>query len=395
MLFHPAATGAPVLSPYRVVLIHPSAGVNLSGGAEVFSIEMARQLSEHFEVELLSGADCGPWSIPTGGIPRTRAREFFEHPKLAPLWKPFVDAPEIWSEHLTNFLPCLWHLLRRPADLIFPNNDIGGLAVACLVRALSGTPVLFTEHCGLVGGGRLLERNLGFRPDHLVALSEEIAERVRSRSPQQSVAVIPNGVDLARFSPHGDRADLGLEGPVVLCVASLWQGGHKRVHLAIEAVSRLSGVSLLICGDGRDLPYFAALGEQKLGAGRFRIATFPYAQMPAVYRACRAFTLPSIDEPWGLCYLEAMASGLGVVATDDAVRRLIVGDGGLLCDVTDVDTYAAALRRVLAGDWRERAQKSATRFGWERVALAYRDVMLELIGSKKLRPAGRSLIQRG
>ncbi|BAC88400.1 glycosyltransferase family 4 protein [Gloeobacter violaceus] len=368
---------------YRVALIHTSAGVIWSGGSEIFAIEMSRRLSEYFDVELLSGEPCGPLSTPVGAVSRTRSRAVFRHPLLAPLWRRFTNVPELWWEYLTGYFPTVSHLLRKPADLVFPINGLGGLAAAWTVRALIGTPLLYTEHCGLLRNGRDLRRSLDFRPDRLIALSTEIAEFARRHRPQQPVAVIPNGIDLARFRPEGECIELGLPAPVVLCVASLRKDGHKRVNLAIEAVSRLPGVSLLICGDGLDRPYYSALAERLLGAGRSRIDSFPFEQMPAVYRSCQAFTLPSVDEPWGLAYVEAMASGLGVVATDDAMRRHIVADAGLLCDVTDIDTYARCLRQVLAENWQERALRSSRRFGWDRLAIDYRDAIVETIQVKQ------------
>lgn len=371
--------------PYRVVLIHPSAGVNWSGGSETFSIEMARRLSEYFEVELLSGGPCGAWSTRSGGVPRTRAWSAFRHPLLVPLWQRFTDIPEIWWEHLTNYFPCLLHLLKQPADLIFPNDGVGGLAVAWTVRALVGTPMLYTEHCGLLHDGRILARNLAFQPDQLVVFYDEMARFARSRRPEQAVSVIHNGVDTRRFSPEGERVELDLSGPVVLCVASLRRDGHKRLHLAIEAMAKVPEASLLICGDGPDRTYYEQLASEKIGAGRYRICTFPFEQMPAVYRACHAFTLPSIDEPCALSQLEALASGLGIVATDDSSRRQIVGEGGLLCDVTDSDAYAECLRRILSSERKDKAVRSAERFSWDRLALVYRDVIVQTISRKNSR----------
>ena len=167
--------------------------------------------------------------------------------------------------------------------------------------------------------------------------------------------------------------------PIVLCVASLKRDSHKRVELAMESMARLPQGSLLVCGDGSDRAYFQTLGEQLLGSERFAIRTFPYEQMPEVYRSVDAFTLPSIDEPFGLAYVEAMASGLPVVATDDEMRRYIIADGGILCDVTNVDIYAAALAEVLKGDWESRARQNAMHFGWDVIALRYRDLILQMI----------------
>jgi glycosyltransferase involved in cell wall biosynthesis len=154
---------------------------------------------------------------------------------------------------------------------------------------------------------------------------------------------------------------------------------HKRVELAIKAVASLPKVSLLICGDGIDRAYFQSLGDRLLGSDRFAIKIFPSNQMPKVYRSVNAFTLPSINEPCALSYLEAMASGLPIVTTDDEMRRYMVGDAGILCDVTDIENYAAAIAKVLSGDWLQKAVRNASRFSWDTIALSYRNIILQTI----------------
>jgi glycosyltransferase involved in cell wall biosynthesis len=368
---------------HRVVLVHPSAGINWSGGSEIFAIELAKRLSAYFDVELLSGSDCGSFCHPTGGISRVQAYHAVRHPLIAELVHRFATHPEIVIEHLTNFLPCAFHLLRRRADVIFPCNDYGGLAMAAFVRALIGTPILFTEHVGLMGDGRSLKRNLRFKPDRLVVFSQAMADFVHSEQPKQVVNVIPNGVDLDQFTPLGTTIDFNLAKPIILCVASLKRNSHKRIELAMQAVARLPHASLLLCGDGCDRAYFQSLGDELLGSQRFLICTYPYEQMPKIYRSADVFTLPSIDEPFGLAYIEAMASGLPVVATDDEMRRYIVADSGILCDVTNPDTYAAALAKVLDSKREIQPRLNAMRFSWDAVTLSYRDAILETIVSKQ------------
>jgi len=214
---------------------------------------------------------------------------------------------------------------------------------------------------------------LRFHPNQLVVFSEAMAAFVRSVQPQQNVSIIPNGVDINRFTPVGKHIDFCLPKPIVLCVASLKRHSHKRIRLAMEAVARLPQASLLLCGDGIDRDYFQAKGDELLGKERFKIQSFPYEQMPAVYRSADVFTLPSIDEPFGMAYVEAMASGLPVVATDDEMRRQIVGNAGSLCDVKNPDIYAAAMGEILTQDWQVRARQNALRFSWENIALRYRD----------------------
>ncbi|MBW4536881.1 MAG: glycosyltransferase [Pleurocapsa minor HA4230-MV1] len=372
--------------PYKIAIVHPSVGVNWSGGSEIFALELARRLCSYFEVELLSGVPCGDFSRPAGGISRTDAYELVRHPLIAPLWKNHIGHPEIVVEHLTNFFPCALHLLHQKPDLIFPNNDYGGLAMAAFVRALTGIPIMFTEHCGLLADGKCLARNLRFQPDRLVVFNPPTAKFAQTIKSQQAVNIIPNGVDSTRFTPEGSKLDFNLPKPIVLCVAWLNRNSHKRIELAIAAVARLPQASLLLCGDGPDRGYFEELGNKILGSERFTLYYSNYEQMPEVYRSADVFTLPSLNEPFGLAYLEAMASGLPVVATDDEMRRYVIGDGGLLCDVTNPESYADTIAQALNHDWGNKPRQQASKFNWDTIALNYRDTILDAIAKRGRSP---------
>lgn len=373
------------VSRYRIAVVHPSAGVNWSGGTENFAIELTRYLSPYFDIELLGGSDQVPCYYPSGGLSRVKARELISFPPLDSTLRRFSTNPEIVIEHLTNFFPCATRLLTKPADLIFPCNGYGGLAMAGLVRAILGTPVLYKAHTGLLGGGKRLALDLRFRPDHLVVFSEEMEDFAHQQRPDQAVSIIPNGVDLQKFSPDGDGIDVGLPKPLILCVGSLNRKGHKRTELAIQAVAKVPNASLLICGDGVDREYFQRMGDDLLGPARFAIRTFPFDQMPAVYRSADVFTLPSDREPFGNVFVQAMACGLPIVATDDGLRRYMVADAGVLCDVTDIDQYAESLQQALVGDWRAKVMANAERFSWQRVAADYRDLIVSMIEQSKQR----------
>ena len=367
--------------PYRVTVIHPSAGINRSGGAEIMAIEMSRQLGKFFDVELLSGGGCDVKEHRISSIDRSKAYRFVRSSLIGQFLQRWMKHPEIVIEHLSSAIPCLWHLLRHPPDVIYPHNDYGGLAVAKVAQWLTGARIIYTEHNGMIASGNCLRRNLFFQPDRLVVFDQRTADFVKQVRSVQAVNVINNGVDLDRFTPVGDRIDLGLPGPVILCVASLNRSNHKRVELTLEALARVPKASLLLCGDGPDRAYYQSLGMTLLGADRFRIATFTHDEMPLVYRSADLFTLASVNEPFALSYLESLASGLPIVTTHDEIRQYIVGEGGKVCDVTDAATYAKTLQDVLSDPSRRiLARETAQRFNWSTIAQKYRDVILETLG---------------
>src|SRR5690606_25588022 len=121
-----------------------------------------------------------------------------------------------------------------------------------------------------------------FGCDGLVCTNPEFFEANRAR---WRCALIPNGVDTARFTPGpSDRARFGLSNgaPVVLIASALIPS--KRVLEGIRAVSGLPDVQLLVLGDGELRDAVDREGRERLGA-RFRRATVSFGEMPAAYRS--------------------------------------------------------------------------------------------------------------
>lgn len=378
----------------KIVLIHPNAGIDWKGNSEIAAVELARRLDNYFEVTLLSGSECGSFSRPLKSISRSEIASLTDRPLVSRLLRRWLNRPEIAVEHLTNFVPCIAYLLKNPADLIFPHNGYGGLLVAACVRAIARTPILFTEYNGLADRGSYLKRNLTLQPDRLIALNPVVAKFARKMVSQQPVSIIPFGIDPTEFSPEGKAMITGLPQPNIICVAALDRAGNQRVELTIEAVSRLPHASLLICGDGADRDYFQDLGDRLLGTERFQIRTFAYAQMPQVYRSANIFTSAATEEPHGLKYIEAMACGLPVVATDDAVRRYLIGNGGLVCDVTNLDEYTKSLQSALERHWYwQQPRQNALRFSWQAIDLLYHRAIFKTLANAHHKSAGSDLHQ--
>lgn len=257
-------------------------------------------------------------------------------------------------------------------DVVIPMN--GGMQVvkASLRRLFKRYKLIIS---GQAGTGRTSIINLLAAPDIFVALTDHMAKWVRRWAWKSKIVKIPNGVDLNKFHPVGATIKINLPKPIVLSVGALtWYKHHEKT---IRAMVCLKRGSLLIVGEGPEKKGLEELGRKLLG-DRFRIASFKHEDLPSVYRSCDLFTLPSWDrEAFGIVYLEAMASGLGVVAPDDPPRREIIGEAGVFVDVGSPQKYAEAISLALKKDWGRQARVQAEKFSWDIVANQYEKLFQE------------------
>jgi glycosyltransferase involved in cell wall biosynthesis len=216
-----------------------------------------------------------------------------------------------------------------------------------------------------------------FACDGLVCTNPDYYERNRA---QFRCALIPNGVDLDRFAPGpGERSRFNLpEGPLVLMVSALI--ASKNVAEGIAAVARIPDAVLVVAGDGPLRVEVQQLADELL-PGRYRRLTAPAIEMPALYRSAEVFMHLSVDESFGNVFVEALASGLPVVAYDTPRTRWIVGDeihspkSRKTEDLADAIASALQSRKGAAG-----ARQRAMKFGWPQIARQYADFFEGIVG---------------
>ena len=166
---------------------------------------------------------------------------------------------------------------------------------------------------------------------------------------------VGNGRDPARFRPDPAarsriRAELGCAPDAVAIVIVSRLVRHKGYPELLEAMRTVPGAELWVVGDrlpsdhGASMePLFAAAG---LG-GRLRRLGYR-TDVPAILAAADIFVLPSQFEGLPMSVIEAMLTGLPVVATAIRGPREQVVDGitGRLAPLNDVPALAAALRQI-------------------------------------------------
>lgn len=262
---------------------------------------------------------------------------------------------------------------QKKYDVVIPTNGRVQVFLTRLFTWLTGAKMVVSGQSGMGWDDRL---NLYSMPNTFVALSSKALDWAKKVNSLVKSVYIPNGVDLQRFK----NIDLRLKNKtkVVLAVGAFTE--QKRHELVIKAVSKLKNVKLIIAGGGGELKeQIYELGIKNLGKDRFEIVETTNGKMPEIYNGADVFTLASRpSESFGIVLVEALASNLPVVATDDPIRKEIVGDAGLFVDPTDTDAYARAIEKALNANWGVKPRKQAEKFDWDNIALQYEELLEKL-----------------
>ncbi|HEY2958111.1 MAG TPA: glycosyltransferase family 4 protein [Actinomycetota bacterium] len=212
---------------------------------------------------------------------------------------------------------------------------------------------------------RLLRRGVQARLDRLawrrarllLVASEALGDELAAQGyPRGRIRVVPPGRDLPA-APAGPPPDLRRGRRAGLLCVGNWVE-RKGILELLEALARLpAGLATLhLAGDDRADPRYGARVRARLArpdlSGRVVVhGPLPADRVAALYRGADVFVLPSLREPYGTVWGEAMAVGLPVVGWRAGNLPHLAEDGreGLLADPGDVDGLSRALAR-LAGD---------------------------------------------
>lgn len=252
---------------------------------------------------------------------------------------------------------------------------------------------------GLVAGHL---RRLHNKSAVTLAPTFSVAEELRAAG-YRSVRVVARGIDTALFNPQRRSPALrtqwgvGEDQLVVAYVGRL--AAEKNLPLALRAFKEIRAARpdarLLFVGDG---PLRASLerdNDNHLFAGMRR-----GEDLAMHYASADLFLFPSLTETFGNVTLEAMASGLGVVAYDCAAAHDLIrdGDNGRIAPPDhDAAFIAAALELArnpeMLATLRERASLSVRHLDWSRISGDLLQVFRDTISSHARMPAENPLFR--
>jgi len=225
------------------------------------------------------------------------------------------------------------------------------------------------------------------RADCTMVPTEELAEELAARG-YRGLRVVGRGVNPEVFHPSRRSPELRAEWgadehtPVAMCVSRF--APEKNFPLVIEAFESMRqerpDAKLVLVGDG---PLSAELAKRNVGyviAGRL-----VNGKLSAHYASGDIFLFPSTTETFGNVTLEAMASGLAIVAYRYAAARqhLQHGRSALLAPFDDAAAFVAQARRMvqdmdLARSLGAAARSAAESLTWDRIVLDFEHVLADV-----------------
>jgi sucrose-phosphate synthase len=403
-----------------------------TGGQILYVLDLARALSEHPEVarvELLTR------QILSTNVAYEYGEHLEQIADSAWIVRiPFGPHRYLYKEHLWPYLPqfvdnALVHFreIGRVPDVIHSHYADAGDAGARLARLVTA-PLVHTGHSlGRVKMQRLLEKGiseevieeryhmsrrieaeervLGLTDLIVASTLQEIDEQysMYKVDARNRMVVIPPGVDLGRFRPpkRGERFEVAQvvdrfldrpKKPMILAVQR--PDERKNLETLIRAFGQSENLRkianlVLLIGTRNDVDGLPK-GQRKVLQQMLNLidrydlygsVAYPKQHssddVAEIYRLAAArrgvFVNPALTEPFGLTLIEAAASGLPIVATNDGGPQEIVRicSNGVLIDPLDADALAEALFKSLSdrAEWNRRSRagirNTDRHFSWE------------------------------
>jgi len=305
------------------------------------------------------------------------------------------------KSYVNNFFNVQKRFVTKEFDLVHFNvvpNWINGSFVLLKIAKMRGTPTVLNIH-GLI---QIEHKFSGYSSDSIpymallntfcsckdvdkiVVNSEYMHTRVATLYGirRDKIVVIPNGIDLDLFD--GCDHKLMLDGDPVILFIGLFSK-IKGVDVLIKAIaklrSKLPDMKLHLVGTGTpsDISDFQALAKRK-GIEKFLVFHdwAPISMVPRYYKSADICVFPSRHEGFGISVLEAMASGVPLIASNIESFRKILSNGknGILFKSGNADALSKGILALyqdlsLRKKISQAALETVGKYSWENIAERY------------------------
>lgn len=304
---------------------------------------------------------------------------------------------------IRSSLKNLYILMKIRPDVIHQQGIIGGRFTLLAAKILNIPYIVYGRGADVYADWRfknIVARLILSRADAVIALTDEMKSVMQSYC-QKDIYVIPNGVDLERFKQlppkNFIRSQLGIgvrDDRIILFVGNLRQ--HKGVKYLIYAMEKV----LKSCKEARLIIVGGDIGEKRnLEKIVKELELDPYVkfqgrvpneEVPKFMAAADIFVMPSMFEGFSNAIIEAMASGLPIIATRAGGNASVIEDGvnGFLVETKNYEQLAEKIlllaeSDVLRNEISENNKKKAEEYRWERIITRLEEVYCSLIAGSK------------
>lgn len=369
-------------TPERSILILNYEYPPLGGGAANATYYLLRELAKQHEFSI---------ELVTSSTDSFKIEQLAPHVRVHKL--DIGKSGNIHYQSMKDLLMYAWKaywyskkLIRKhPIDGIHAFFGIPCGLVALLLRrqyivSLRGSDVPFyNERFALLDKMLFarLSKHIWRKATAVIANSQQLKELALQTAPQQEIAVVYNGVDTEEFTPPSLRStnELTLISTSRLIAR---KGIHLLVDATIELLNQGNELRLIIVGSG-DME--DELRKRVIESGHTKKIEFlgavDHSTLPLWYKKADVFVLPSQNEGMSNSMLEAMASGLAIIATNTGgTQELLTAGNSITIEQPTADGIAKAIQAMLHAPERLPAMQEASRtkaiqLSWSAMAEAY------------------------
>lgn len=314
-------------------------------------------------------------------------------------YKDYCAAWELITFGVSAFFYCMWFVPKYKPDVILAYFALPSGWVARLIHLFYGTPyVVYFGGSDMPGANPSRFKKLYpfitfltkwvWRSARISTVcSQGLLELGRKLDPNYDFRLVPNGVELTRFTP----VDRGKNPKVkILFIGRLIaRKGLQYVVQALPRIQELTNVpfEVEVVGTGAMRNALDELAA-KLGVSHLikYVGTVPYDKLHESYQGADIFVLTSESEGMPAVTLEAMGCALPIVTTNVPGNQEIVkeGENGYLIDVGDTEKLAQSLAGLVADESLRRRMGVKSRsfvsaFEWREIVKQYENILKEII----------------
>ncbi len=293
---------------------------------------------------------------------------------------------------------------KEQFDLIYCHTPVGAMLarLAGISARKKGTKVIYMAHgFHFYNGAPLLnwmiyypvEKFLSRFTDGLITINQEDYRRAQKFHAGKTILIPGVGIDLDKFQKKEPtrqeiRNKLGIpDGKIILM--SVGELTKRKNHMVVvEALAWLKEYDILyvICGDGPLKARLRAKAEELGVRDRLKLLGFR-KDIAELHKAADIFVFPSLQEGLPVALMEAMASGLPIVASKIRGNEDLISNnqGGYLINPKDSEQIAKAIEKMIQNpEKREKMEKRnleiITKYGQETVLQKMDEFFDEIVG---------------